>query len=60
MRYIVTFFWGFLLMQMVTYVVSSMIGVDYSFQTGAVLSIPITIIVSLLPLVIPNEPVDQH
>ncbi|WP_019240479.1 MULTISPECIES: YjzD family protein [Bacillus] len=60
MRYIVTFFWVFLLMQMVTYVVSSMIGVDYSFQTGAVLSIPITIIVSLLPLVIPNEPVDQH
>ena len=60
MRYIVTFIWVFLLMQMVTYVVSSMIGVDYSFQTGAVLSIPITIIVSLLPLVIPNEPVDQH
>ena len=60
MRYIVTFIWVFLLMHMVTYVVSSMIGVDYSFQTGAVLSIPITIIVSLLPLVIPNEPVDQH
>lgn len=59
MRYIMTFFWVFLLLQMIVYVVGSMIGVSYNFNTGAILSVPVTILISLLPLVIPNEPIEE-
>ncbi|MGN1386934.1 MAG: YjzD family protein [Bacillus sp. (in: firmicutes)] len=59
MRYIVTFFWVFLLMQMVTYVVSSMNGVSYDFSIGAITAIPVTILICVLPLLIPSEPVDN-
>ncbi|WP_050614305.1 YjzD family protein [Bacillus testis] len=62
MRYIVTFFWVFLLMQMVTYVVSSMLGVSFSFETASYLSIPVTILVCIVPALIGDEPVEsgQH
>ncbi|MGM9927402.1 MAG: YjzD family protein [Bacillus sp. (in: firmicutes)] len=59
MRYFVTFFWVFLLMQMITYVVSSMSGVSYAFNTGAIIAIPATILICVLPLLIPNDPVDN-
>ena len=59
MRYFMTFFWVFLLMQMITYVVSSMSGNAYEFITGAIISIPVTILICVLPLLIPNEPVDN-
>ena len=59
MRYIMTFFWVFLLLQMVVYVVSSMLGVGYSFNTGAILSIPVTILICILPAVISNEPIEE-
>jgi len=44
---------------MAVYVVSSMLGVDYSFNTGAILSIPVTILICILPAVIPNEPIEE-
>jgi hypothetical protein len=56
MRYFVTFFWVFLLMQMV----SSMIGVGYSLTTASILSLPVTILIFILPLLIPNDPVEHH
>ncbi|MBD3110324.1 YjzD family protein [Bacillus sp. AGMB 02131] len=59
MRYIVTFVWVFLLMQMVTYVVSSMNGAAYDFNIGLITAVPVTILICLLPLLIPNEPVDN-
>ena len=59
MRYLVTFFWVFLLLQMVTYVVSSMMGVGYNFNTGAILSIPVTILICILPTLIPNDPAES-
>lgn len=60
MRYLVTFFWVFLLLQMIVYVVSSMNGAAYSFNMGLVLSIPITILISIVPALIPDDPVEQH
>lgn len=60
MRYLVTFFWVFVLLQMVTYVGSSMMGVGYSFNTGAILSLPVTVLICILPLLIPNDPVEHH
>ncbi|MFS0782892.1 YjzD family protein [Bacillus sp. 1P06AnD] len=62
MRYIATFFWVVLLLQMITYVVSSMIGASYDYMIGLYLSVPVTIIVSILPLVIGDEPAEsvQH
>ncbi len=60
MRFLVPFVWIFLLMQMVTYVVSSMIGVEYSFNTGAILSIPIAILIFIVPTLIPDEPASGH
>ncbi|MEH6942373.1 YjzD family protein [Bacillus sp. JJ722] len=60
MRYLVTFFWVFLLLQMIVYVVSSMNGVAYSFQMGLVLSVPITILICIVPMLLPDDPVEQH
>lgn len=60
MRYLVTLFWVFLLLQMVVYVVSSMNGVDFDFMSGLVLTIPVAILVSIVPMLLPNDPVEQH
>ena len=59
MRYFVTLFWVFVLLQMVGYVVGSMNGIGYSFSWGLYLTIPVTILVRLLPLAISNDPVDE-
>ncbi|MGM9923979.1 MAG: YjzD family protein [Bacillus sp. (in: firmicutes)] len=61
MRYVVTFFWVFLLMQMIVYVVSAMNGATYDFNTGLLLSIPVAILISIVPALIPvNDPVEHH
>ncbi|MGM9927262.1 MAG: YjzD family protein [Bacillus sp. (in: firmicutes)] len=59
MRYLATLFWVALLLQMAVYVASSMMGVDYNLNTGLVLAIPVTILISILPAVLPNEPVEH-
>ncbi|MDQ0198168.1 YjzD family protein [Neobacillus ginsengisoli] len=60
MRYFWTFFWSFLLVEMLTYVVSSMIGTAFDFKTGAILSVVVTILVFIVSTLIPNEPVEHH
>ncbi|WP_114743990.1 YjzD family protein [Falsibacillus pallidus] len=60
MRYIWTFFWTFLLIEMVTYVVSAMSGSEFHFATGVTLAVAATILIFIIPAVIPNEPVEHE
>ncbi|WHY78966.1 YjzD family protein [Neobacillus sp. WH10] len=61
MRYFWTFFWSFLLVQMLTYVVSSMTpGAKFEFIPGAIVSVGVTILIFIASAIIPNEPVEQH
>jgi uncharacterized membrane protein len=59
-RFFWTFFWAFVLTQMLTYVVSSMNGLAFHFGTGLILSIGITILLFVMTLIIPNDPVEDH
>ncbi len=56
LRYFWTLFWTFLLMQMLTYVVSSMTGAAFDFQTGLILTVAATILIFVISAIIPNEP----
>lgn len=58
MRYFWTFFWTFLLVQMLTYVVGSMTGSGYDMMTGSILAVAATILIFVVPLIIPNETVE--
>ncbi|WP_071459136.1 YjzD family protein [Bacillus massilinigeriensis] len=55
MKYVWTFFWTFLLIQMLTYVSSSMIGVGYDFKEGSILAVGATILIYILPFIIPED-----
>lgn len=55
MKYIMTLIWSFLLISMLTYVVSSVLGAEYSFSTGAIISVIFTVLVWIITSVIPNE-----
>lgn len=57
MRIFWTFFWTFLLVNMLTYVVSSMIGVEYHFATGTTLAVIATVLILLIAQLIPDDPV---
>jgi predicted PurR-regulated permease PerM len=59
-KYFWTFFWAFLLTQMLNYVVSSMNGLSFHFMTGLVLSVIITVLLFVMTLIIPNDPVEDH
>lgn len=60
MRYFWSLFWGFLLVQMVTYVVSSMLGTPYNVKTGTILTIFVVAFVYMISALIPNEPSEKH
>ncbi|MFD2443176.1 YjzD family protein [Bacillus sp. CGMCC 1.16607] len=60
MRYFWTLFWTFLLVQMLNYVVTSMTGTTYDFNTGTIISVIVAVLIFVVTLVIPNEPVDHH
>ncbi|MCA1056755.1 YjzD family protein [Rossellomorea aquimaris] len=60
MRFFFTFFWAFLLSMMLTYVVSSMNGFAFHFETGLMLSIVITVLLFVITTIIPNDPVEDH
>jgi Protein of unknown function (DUF2929) len=45
---------------MLTYVASSMIGTDYDFATGSILAVAATILLYIIPMILPNEPVEKH
>ncbi|PLT30392.1 YjzD family protein [Peribacillus deserti] len=51
-----TFFWTFLLVQMLTYVVSAMSGVEPNFAQGAILGVVVTILILIVGAIIPDEP----
>ena len=57
MQYIITFFWSFLLVTMLNYVVSSVMGADFNFVAGAAISVVFSILVIIISAIIPNEPV---
>lgn len=61
MRVFWAFFWSFLLVQMMSYVISAMTpGVTYDFGQASIFSVVITILVIALGALIPNEPAEQH
>lgn len=60
MRYFWALFWGFLLVQMLTYVVGSMIGTTYDFKTGTILTVVLVVMVYIIGSVIPNDPAEKH
>lgn len=60
MRYLWTFFWTFLLVQMLNYVTGSMIGTPFDLKSGTIIAVVATIIIIALPAVLPNEPEEKH
>jgi hypothetical protein len=59
-RFFWTFFWAFLLVQMLSYVISSMSGVTFDLKNGAIFSVGVTLLILAASAVIPNEPVEKH
>lgn len=59
MQYIVTFFWSFLLVSMLNYVVSSVMGVNFDFMTGAIVSVVFSVLVFVVAAIIPNDPIPE-
>ena len=55
MQYIITFFWSFLLVSMLNYVVSSVLGVNFNFMNGVIVSLAFSVLVLIIAAVIPNE-----
>ncbi|OMP67102.1 YjzD family protein [Domibacillus epiphyticus] len=60
MQYIMTFIWTLILSEMVVYVVSSMNGATFHFETGVLISIAVTILLFILTALIPNDPIEKH
>ena len=56
MRYFWTLFWTVLLMEMVTYVASSMLGFEFKVETGAILGVVTTILLCIIPSILPDTP----
>jgi predicted PurR-regulated permease PerM len=60
MRFFWTFFWGFLLIHMASYVVNSMTGGHYDFMSASILSVIAIVVIFFIAAVIPNEPAPNH
>lgn len=63
MQYIVTFVWSFLLVSMLNYVVSSVMGAPFDFVAGAIISVAFSILIFVIAAIIPNDSMpesDQH
>lgn len=60
MKYIIAIFWSFLLVTMLNYVVGSIVGVDFDFQTGAIVSVVLAILVIILAESLPSGEVADH
>lgn len=60
MRYFWTFFWVLLLVEMLSYVVTAMLGVPFDYKLAAILGLLTTVLILIVPAIIPNDPVDQH
>jgi cell shape-determining protein MreD len=59
MRYFWTFFWTIILLHMLTYVVSSMIGAAYDFSTATILGVAATVLILIVPALLPEDPVEK-
>ncbi len=60
-RVIAALFWGFLLINMSVYVISSMSGQAFDFATASIISVVFTLLVIILGEAgVPNEPVENH
>ncbi|AQY51861.1 hypothetical protein PWEIH_03216 [Listeria weihenstephanensis FSL R9-0317] len=55
MRYIVTFFWVFILAQMSEYVAASVIATTYDFTMGTIMAVAISIAIFIIPVLMPKE-----
>lgn len=60
MRFFWTLFWAFLLVNMASYVVSSMIGATFEFGTSSLLAVIATIIIFVIAELTPSETADHH
>jgi len=45
---------------MLNYVVGSMSGVPFDFTAGTILAVIVTIVIFILPAILPNEPEEKH
>ncbi|QGQ44650.1 YjzD family protein [Metabacillus sediminilitoris] len=60
MRFFWTFFWGFLLIHMASYVINSMTGGHYDFGSASILAVIAIVVILFITAVIPNEPNPNH
>ncbi|GAA3329662.1 YjzD family protein [Ectobacillus funiculus] len=61
MRLLWTFIWSFLLMQMMSYIISSMTGSTYDFGQATIMSVVVTVFdFFIISAILPNEPAGQH
>ncbi|MEI5906516.1 YjzD family protein [Bacillus spongiae] len=60
MRYFWTFFWTLLLVEMLSYVVSSMNGIEFNPEAAAILAVITTLLLFVVSAVIPNDSVEEH
>lgn len=60
LRFFWTFFWGFLLIHMASYVINNMTGGHYDFMASTVLSVIAIVVIFLIAEAIPNEPAAEH
>jgi hypothetical protein len=60
LRFFWTFFWGFLLIHMESYVISSMQGSTYEFVNSSIIAVIAIFIIFIIGSVLPNEPVENH
>jgi len=55
MKYFWTFFWTYLLVLMMTYVVSSMNNAHFDITASSIISVAITIVLYIFPFILKNE-----
>lgn len=60
LRFFWTFFWGFLLIHMASYVINSMTGGHYDFASASILAVIAIVVILFITAVIPNEPTPNH
>jgi uncharacterized membrane protein len=60
LRFFWTFFWGFLLIHMASYVINSMTGGHYDFVSASILAVIAIVVILFITAVIPNEPTPNH
>ena len=53
-RYLGTLFWTVLLMEMLTYVASSMLAVSFHFETGLILGVISTVLIIIMSSILPE------